>query len=133
MFVVRFLGSMAVRSHRSKEVIYEAMRQVLAARAIHNIFRTAESHLIVTSKTLQLIDPQTQVTRISQCVVMPAKSSLSPSLQFQLRDVVQFAAHQENRRLMGFVVEGPEISEEMEPSLSAYVFESNTEGEKVLR
>ncbi|MGH0173897.1 UNVERIFIED_CONTAM: hypothetical protein FKN15_001453 [Acipenser sinensis] len=115
MFVVRFLGSMAVRSHRSKEVIYEAMRQVLAARAIHNIFRTAESHLIVTSKTLQLIDPQTQVTRIS----------------FQLRDVVQFAAHQENRRLMGFVVEGPEISEEMEPSLSAYVFESNTEGEKI--
>ncbi|XP_033882694.1 DCC-interacting protein 13-beta-like isoform X2 [Acipenser ruthenus] len=115
MFVVRFLGSMAVRSHRSKEVIYEAMRQVLAARAIHNIFRTAESHLIVTSKSLQLIDPQTQVTRIS----------------FQLRDVVQFAAHQENRRLMGFVVEGPEISEEMEPSLSAYVFESNTEGEKI--
>ncbi|MGH0156359.1 UNVERIFIED_CONTAM: hypothetical protein FKN15_031281 [Acipenser sinensis] len=115
MFVVRFLGSMAVRSHRSKEVIYEAMRQVLAARAIHNIFRTAESQLIVTSKSLQLIDPQTQVTRIS----------------FQLRDVVQFAAHQENRRLMGFVVEGPEISEEMEPSLSAYVFESNTEGEKI--
>ncbi|MGH0126072.1 UNVERIFIED_CONTAM: hypothetical protein FKN15_025347 [Acipenser sinensis] len=115
MFVVQFLGSMAVRSHHSKEVIYEAMRQVLAARAIHNIFRTAESHLIVTSKTLQLIDPQTQVTRIS----------------FQLRDVVQFAAHQENRRLMGFVVEGPEISEEMEPSLSAYVFESNTEGEKI--
>ncbi|KAK1169282.1 DCC-interacting protein 13-beta-like isoform X2 [Acipenser oxyrinchus oxyrinchus] len=110
MFVVRFLGSMAVRSHRSKEVIYEAMRQVLAARAIHNIFRTAESHLIVTSKSLH---------------------SLSPSLQFQLRDVVQFAAHQENRRLIGFVVEGPEISEEMEPSLSAYVFESNTEGEKI--
>ncbi|MBN3288291.1 DP13B protein, partial [Polyodon spathula] len=66
-----------------------------------------------------------------QCVVMPAKSSLSPSLQFQLRDVVQFAAHQENRRLIGFVVQGPEISEEMEPSLSAYVFESNTEGEKI--
>ncbi|XP_041110119.1 DCC-interacting protein 13-beta-like isoform X1 [Polyodon spathula] len=115
MFMVRFLGSMAVRSHRSTEVIYEAMRQVLAARAIHNIFRTAESHLVVTSKSLHLIDPQTQVTRIS----------------FQLRDVVQFAAHLENRRLIGFVVEGPEISEEMEPSLSAYVFESNTEGEKI--
>ncbi|XP_033888945.2 DCC-interacting protein 13-beta isoform X2 [Acipenser ruthenus] len=115
MFVVRFLGSMAVRSHRSKEVIYEAMRQVLAARAIHNIFRTAESHLVVTSKSLQLIDPQTQVPRIS----------------FQLRDVVQFAAHQENMRLIGFVVEGPEISEEVEPSLSTYVFESNTEGEKI--
>ena len=53
MFVVRFLGSMAVRTDTSREVIYEAMRQVLAARAIHNIFRTTESHLMVTSRTLR--------------------------------------------------------------------------------
>lgn len=46
----------------------------------------------------------------------------------------QFAAHQENGRLMGFVVEGRDWSdgdEEGEPSFSAFVFESNTEGEKV--
>lgn len=53
MFVVRFLGSMAVKSDRSVEVIYEAMRQVLAARAIHNIFRMTESHLLVTSNDLK--------------------------------------------------------------------------------
>lgn len=53
MFVVRFLGSMAVKSDDTVEVIYEAMRQVLAARAIHNIFRTTESHLLVTSNDLK--------------------------------------------------------------------------------
>uniref|UniRef100_A0A3P9MIL6 Adaptor protein, phosphotyrosine interaction, PH domain and leucine zipper containing 2 n=1 Tax=Oryzias latipes TaxID=8090 RepID=A0A3P9MIL6_ORYLA len=118
VFAVRFLGSMAVRCGNNREVIYEAMRQVLAARAIHNIFRTTESHLMITSSSLRLIDPQTQVTRIS----------------FQLEEVCQFAAHQENGRLMGFVVEGIDWSDgngEGEPSFSAFVFESNTEGEKV--
>ncbi|TDH09408.1 hypothetical protein EPR50_G00086510 [Perca flavescens] len=118
VFAVRFQGSMAVRCGNNQEVIYEAMRQVLAARAIHNIFKTTESHLMVTSSSLRLIDPQTQVTRIS----------------FQLGEVCQFAAHQENGRLMGFVVEGRDWSdgdEEGEPSFSAFVFESNTEGEKI--
>uniref|UniRef100_A0A3Q0QZ54 Adaptor protein, phosphotyrosine interacting with PH domain and leucine zipper 2 n=1 Tax=Amphilophus citrinellus TaxID=61819 RepID=A0A3Q0QZ54_AMPCI len=118
VFAVRFLGSMAVRCGDNQEVIYEAMRQVLAARAIHNIFKTTEAHLMVTSSSLRLIDPQTQVTRIS----------------FQLGEVCQFAAHQENGRLMGFVVEGRDWSdgdEEGAPSFSTFVFESNTEGEKI--
>lgn len=53
MFIVRFLGSMAVKTDDTTEVIYEAMRQVLAARAIHNIFRMTESHLMVTSQMLR--------------------------------------------------------------------------------
>lgn len=53
VFAVRFLGSMAVRCGNNQEVIYEAMRQVLAARAIHNIFKTTESHLMVTSANLR--------------------------------------------------------------------------------
>lgn len=59
MFVVRFLGSMAVQSDGTCEVIYEAMRQVLAARAIHNIFRMTESHLMVTSKNLRYCESLT--------------------------------------------------------------------------
>lgn len=53
--------------------------------------------------------------------------------QFQLKDVSQFAAHQENSRLMGFVLEGSDWSNggDGEPSFSVFVFESNTEGEKV--
>ncbi|XP_063164500.1 DCC-interacting protein 13-beta [Candoia aspera] len=113
MFVVRFLGSMAVRSDHTVEVIYEAMRQVLAARAIHNIFRTTESHLLVTSNDLKLIDPQTQVTRSN----------------FELANVTQFAAHKENKRLFGFVVCVSDLPGE--DGMSAYVFESNTEGEKI--
>ncbi|XP_038243706.1 DCC-interacting protein 13-beta isoform X3 [Dermochelys coriacea] len=113
MFVVRFLGSMAVQSDDTNEVIYEAMRQVLAARAIHNIFRTTESHLMVTTKSLRLIDPQTQVTRTT----------------FELASVTQFAAHQDNKRLIGFVVR---VTESLgEESMSANIFESNTEGEKI--
>ncbi|XP_072598734.1 DCC-interacting protein 13-beta isoform X7 [Vulpes vulpes] len=57
MFIVRFLGSMAVKTDTTTEVIYEAMRQVLAARAIHNIFRMTESHLMVTSQALSLNSP----------------------------------------------------------------------------
>ncbi|XP_007447368.1 PREDICTED: DCC-interacting protein 13-beta isoform X2 [Lipotes vexillifer] len=113
MFIVRFLGSMAVKTDNTTEVIYEAMRQVLAARAIHNIFRMTESHLMVTSQALRLIDPQTQVTRAN----------------FELTSVTQFAAHQENKRLVGFVVRMPESTGG--ESLSTYVFESNSEGEKI--
>ncbi|KAF6117387.1 adaptor protein, phosphotyrosine interacting with PH domain and leucine zipper 2 [Phyllostomus discolor] len=113
MFLVRFLGSMAVKTDHTTEVIYEAMRQVLAARAIHNIFRMTESHLMVTSQALRLIDPQTQVSRAS----------------FELNSVTQFAAHQENKRLVGFVVRLPESTGG--ESLSTYVFESNSEGEKI--
>uniref|UniRef100_A0A8C2JHZ9 Adaptor protein, phosphotyrosine interaction, PH domain and leucine zipper containing 2 n=1 Tax=Cyprinus carpio TaxID=7962 RepID=A0A8C2JHZ9_CYPCA len=119
VFAVRFLGSMAVRAGHTQDVIYEAMRQVLAARAIHNIFKTTESHLMVTSSCIRLIDPQTQVTKIS--------------VSFQLKDVTQFAAHQENSRLMGFVLQGSDWSDggEDQPSFSVFVFESNTEGEKI--
>ncbi|XP_040264029.1 DCC-interacting protein 13-beta isoform X2 [Bufo bufo] len=113
VFVVRFLGSMAVKTDRTNQVIFEAMRQVLAARAIHNIFRMTESHLMVTSKSIRFIDPQTQVIRIS----------------FGLENITQFAAHLENKRLVGFVVCTPEASGDQ--SLSAYVLESNTEGEKI--
>ncbi|XP_039733832.1 DCC-interacting protein 13-beta isoform X1 [Pteropus medius] len=113
MFIVRFLGSMAVKTDTTTEVIYEAMRQVLAARAIHNIFRMTESHLMITSQTLRLIDPQTQVSRAS----------------FELTSVTQFAAHQENKRLVGFVVRVPESTGG--ESLSTYIFESNSEGEKI--
>uniref|UniRef100_A0A667XHC2 Adaptor protein, phosphotyrosine interacting with PH domain and leucine zipper 2 n=1 Tax=Myripristis murdjan TaxID=586833 RepID=A0A667XHC2_9TELE len=122
VFAVRFLGSMAVRCGNNQEVIYEAMRQVLAARAIHNIFRTTESHLMVTSSCLSPV-----------LHTVLKRSSLLTS-QFQLGEVCQFAAHQENGRLMGFVVEGRDWcdgDEEGEPSFSAFVFESNTEGEKV--
>uniref|UniRef100_A0A672LLM3 HESX homeobox 1 n=1 Tax=Sinocyclocheilus grahami TaxID=75366 RepID=A0A672LLM3_SINGR len=52
LFIVRFLGSMEVKATESADVIYETMRQILAARAIHNIFRMTESHLLVTCESI---------------------------------------------------------------------------------
>uniref|UniRef100_A0A8C7ZJF0 DCC-interacting protein 13-alpha n=1 Tax=Oryzias sinensis TaxID=183150 RepID=A0A8C7ZJF0_9TELE len=113
LFIVRFLGSMEVRAAESADVISETMRQILAARAIHNIFRMTESHLLVTCDCLKLIDPQTQVTR----------------LRFPLCSVVQSSSHQDNKRLFGFVLQtagGREDSRAV-----CYIFESNNDGEKI--
>lgn len=57
LFIVRFLGSMEVRTAESADVISETMRQILAARAIHNIFRMTESHLLVTCDCLKYEPP----------------------------------------------------------------------------
>uniref|UniRef100_A0A8D2Q021 Adaptor protein, phosphotyrosine interacting with PH domain and leucine zipper 1 n=1 Tax=Zosterops lateralis melanops TaxID=1220523 RepID=A0A8D2Q021_ZOSLA len=116
LFIVRFLGSMEVKSDESPDVVYETMRQILAARAIHNVFRMTESHLLVTCDCLKLIDPQTQVTR----------------LQFPLPNVVLYATHQENKRLFGFVLRTSGGRVESRQTSICYIFESNNEGEKVL-
>ncbi|XP_012496320.1 PREDICTED: DCC-interacting protein 13-alpha [Propithecus coquereli] len=116
LFIVRFLGSMEVKSNDHPDVVYETMRQILAARAIHNIFRMTESHLLVTCDCLKLIDPQTQVTRLT----------------FPLPYVVLYATHQENKRLFGFVLRTSGGRSESNLSSVCYIFESNNEGEKDL-
>ncbi|KAM3849984.1 DCC-interacting protein 13-alpha isoform 1-T1 [Diretmus argenteus] len=113
LFIVRFLGSMEVRSSEEEEIISETMRQILAARAIHNVFRMTESHLLVTCDCLKLIDPQTQVTR----------------LRFPLSSVVQCSSHQDNKRLFGFVLQTP--GGRGDRRAVCYIFESNNDGEKI--
>ena len=106
---------MEVKSDESPDVVYETMRQILAARAIHNIFRMTESHLLVTCDCLKLIDPQTQVTR----------------LRFPLPNVVLYATHQENKRLFGFVLRTSGGRADSRQTSICYIFESNNEGEKI--
>ncbi|TSM44159.1 DCC-interacting protein 13-alpha [Bagarius yarrelli] len=115
LFIVRFLGSMEVKTTETPDVIYETMRQIMAARAIHNIFRMTESHLLVTCDCLKLIDPQTQVTR----------------LRFPLSSVVMCASHQENKRLFGFVLHSAGGRVDGRPVTVCYIFESNNDGEKI--
>ncbi|XP_029007350.1 DCC-interacting protein 13-alpha isoform X2 [Betta splendens] len=112
LFIVNFLGSMEVKTAESADVIAETMRQILAARAIHNIFRMSESHLLVTCDCLKLIDPQTQVTR----------------LRFPLSSVVQCSSHQDNKRLFGFVLHAGGSGD---GRAVGYIFESNNDGEKI--
>nr|XP_057911220.1 DCC-interacting protein 13-alpha [Doryrhamphus excisus] len=113
LFIVRFLGSMEVKTAESADVIPETMRQILAARAIHNIFRMTESHLLVTCDCLKLIDPQTQVTR----------------LRFPLGSVLQSSSHQDNKRLFGFILQV--ASGRPDSRAVCYIFESNDDGEKI--
>ncbi|XP_068170611.1 DCC-interacting protein 13-alpha [Antennarius striatus] len=113
LFIVRFLGSMEVRTADSADIISDTMRQILAARAIHNIFRMMESHLLVTCDCLKLIDPQTQVTR----------------LRFPLSTVLQFSAHPDNKRLSGFILQSP--GGRVDSRFICYIFESNNDGEKI--
>ncbi|XP_049589464.1 DCC-interacting protein 13-alpha [Syngnathus scovelli] len=113
LFIVRFLGSMEVKSTESPDVIPETMRQILAARAIHNIFRMTESHLLVTCDCLKLIDPQTQVTR----------------LRFPLSSVLQSSSHQDNKRLFGFILYSG--SGHADGRAVCYILESNDDGEKI--
>lgn len=111
LFIVRFLGSMEVKAADSADIISETMRQILAARAIHNIFRMTESHLLVTCDCLKLIDPQTQVTR----------------LRFPLCSLLQSQSHQDNKRLFGFVLQ----TGKRDSRAICYIFESNNDGEKI--
>ncbi|XP_068598373.1 DCC-interacting protein 13-alpha [Brachionichthys hirsutus] len=113
LFIVRFLGSMEVRTADSADIIAETMRQILAARAIHNVFRMTESHLLVTCDCLKLIDPQTQVTR----------------LRFPLTAVLQCSSHPDNKRLCGFVLQT--AAGRGDGRFVCYVFESNDDGEKM--
>uniref|UniRef100_A0A672ZD65 PID domain-containing protein n=1 Tax=Sphaeramia orbicularis TaxID=375764 RepID=A0A672ZD65_9TELE len=113
LFIVRFLGSMEVKTADSVDVISETMRQILAARAIHNIFRMTESHLLVTCDCLKLIDPQTQVTR----------------LRFPLSSVLHSSSHQDNKRLFGFVLQP--AGGRGDSRAVCYIFESNNDGEKI--
>jgi len=41
--------------------IADTIWQVMTARALHKMFRMNELHLIVSDKTLRLVDPATQV------------------------------------------------------------------------
>eukprot|EP00062_Callorhinchus_milii_P023284 gi/632981968/ref/XP_007907879.1/ PREDICTED: DCC-interacting protein 13-beta isoform X2 [Callorhinchus milii] len=114
VFVVRLLGSVEARSDQSSELIHEAMRQVLAARAIHNVFRTTELHLVVNSSSLRFVEPQTKVQRIS----------------FALKDVTLFATNQDNKRLIGLVVR-TNTQTPRGATLNCYIFETNDDGEKI--
>uniref|UniRef100_A0A7N8Y4H1 Adaptor protein, phosphotyrosine interacting with PH domain and leucine zipper 1 n=1 Tax=Mastacembelus armatus TaxID=205130 RepID=A0A7N8Y4H1_9TELE len=102
LFIVRFLGSMEVKTAESVDVISETMRQILAARAIHNIFRMTESHLLVTCDCLN---------RLIFILPFPPVSSSSVLLLFGF--VLQSAGGRSDGRAV------------------CYIFESNNDGEKI--
>ncbi|XP_072328049.1 DCC-interacting protein 13-beta isoform X2 [Scyliorhinus torazame] len=115
VFTVRFLGSIEARTDQSNELIYETMRQVLATRAIHNVFRMTEFQMVVSSQDLRFIDPQTQITKAS----------------FSLNDVTLYATHEDNKRLIGFVARVSDSLSESKALLNCCIFETNDDGDEI--
>ncbi|XP_076447471.1 DCC-interacting protein 13-alpha-like isoform X3 [Babylonia areolata] len=122
-FTVRFLGSMEVKKDRGEQLVHATIRQIMAARAIHNVFKMTESVMSVTSEGIRLIDPSSNVVRV----------------EFALQDVSFWAAHPENNRLLGFITRNrtnnpaaakPE-SGPPPPSFACHVFETNSTSEDI--
>ena len=51
---MRFKYSIALHGFLpGEQLVHEAIRQIMAARAIHNIFKTTESRLLVSSQVMR--------------------------------------------------------------------------------
>lgn len=109
-FLVRFLGSMEVKQDRGEQLVHETIRQIMAARAIHNVFKMTESRMVVSSECMRLIEPSNNTVRI----------------QFALEDISFWAAHHENNRLFGFITRN-----KGEGSYACHVFECNVSAEEI--
>ncbi|XP_067684007.1 DCC-interacting protein 13-alpha-like isoform X1 [Haliotis asinina] len=112
-FTVRFLGSMEVKSDRGEQLVHGTMRQILAARAIHNVFKMTESRLLVTNECMRLIDPSNNTIRV----------------EFALPDISFWSVHQDNPRLFGFITRNR--SEGGGVTFACHVFESNNSAEEI--
>ncbi|VDI24085.1 DCC-interacting protein 13 alpha [Mytilus galloprovincialis] len=95
-------------------LVLETMRQIMAARAIHNVFRMTESRLVVSSDNMKLIDPSTNIVRTV----------------FALADISFWAAHNENKRLFGFITRNRQTGLP-NPSFACHVFECNVSAEEI--
>ncbi|CAL1287392.1 unnamed protein product [Larinioides sclopetarius] len=114
VFSVRFLGSMQVQKDRGDYLVYQTIRHIMAARAIHNIFKTNESHLVITHRTLKILDPSHQAIRAL----------------FPLEDVSFWTTHKENDRLLGFITRTKSDSE-TKPSFHCHVFEAQPSADEI--
>lgn len=113
VYNVRFLGSMEVPFDRGEGLVHATIRQIMAARAIHNVFKMTEMYMVVTESSLRLVDPSSQVI----CV------------EFSLQDIAFWAAHKENNRLLGFITRTQEGNSK--PTFNCYVFESSSSSEEI--
>lgn len=114
VFAVRFLGTMQVQKDRGDYLVYQTIRHIIAARAIHNIFKTNESHMVITHRTLKILDPSHQAIRA----------------RYPLEDVSFWTTHKENNRLLGFITRS-KLDSESKPSYHCHVFEAHTSADEI--
>ncbi|GFR93090.1 DCC-interacting protein 13-alpha [Elysia marginata] len=117
---------MEVKGDRGEQLVHSTIRQIMAARAIHNIFKMSESLMVVTSEGMRLIDPSNNVVRV----------------EFALQDISFWSSHPDNNRLFGFITRsrpptaksGSPSSEQEQnsgPTFACHVFECNTTAEDI--
>ncbi|CAK8672737.1 unnamed protein product [Clavelina lepadiformis] len=108
-FVVRFLGCKHVGGDYDWDSkILDTIWEVMAARALHKFFRMNEFHLVISNASLRLVDPTSQMTRVT----------------FPISCVLCTKTHADNCHLLGFIGSGGN-------DLMCYVFESNADGNDV--
>ncbi|XP_072180270.1 DCC-interacting protein 13-alpha-like, partial [Diadema setosum] len=112
---VRFLGSMEVNRDKGLEIIMQTIRHIMAARAIHNVFRMTECNLIITSDSIRLEDPGSNTLRA----------------YFQLKNISFWAAHQENKRLLAFITISRPADSSGRPTYTCHVFETDIAAEEI--
>jgi len=122
-FKVRYLGSMNVRADRGNEYINEAIRQIMAARANQNIFKSSEFELVVNSESISGFTPLSCMEKNDE--VLSSDELLK--IRFDLENLAFWSPHRENQRLFGFIVK------ESNQSLKfvCHVFESDIDSSSI--
>ncbi|XP_038047739.1 DCC-interacting protein 13-alpha-like isoform X2 [Patiria miniata] len=113
MYSLRFLGSMEVRRDKGLDIVMDTIRKIMAARAIHNIFKMTELNLVVTSQSIRLLDSAKQVIKAHH----------------DLTDVSFWAAHQENKRLFAFITR--QQGARQQSQFICHVFEADVGAEEI--
>ena len=86
------MGSMIVGEDRGEKLVQESIRQVMASRAIHNVFRSPECTLAITKRHLNLVETDGE---------QPSKTTTHA--RFDLSDIAFWMTHKENDRLFAFI------------------------------
>lgn len=116
MFTVRFLGSMQVATDKGSEVIMNTIRNIMTARAIHNIFKTTESNFIITSQNIRIEDLSSKTVK----AIIP------------LQDISFWSAHHENKRWFAFISHARQEGG-IQPKFTCQVFETDTLAEDICK
>jgi len=83
---------------------------VMTARALNQVFRMNELHLVVTEKGIELLDAETKSVQES----------------FDASCILRSLTHSDNRHLFGFVARHASVNQ-----LMCYTFEGNADGDEI--
>jgi len=125
---MRFMGSMIVGEDRGEKLMHEAMRQIMASRAIHNVFRSPECDVTITKHHLDLVDAgreEEETTATDE----PAHHQRTILARFDLSNIAFWMTHKDNDRLFAFISRAAATDAGAE--FRCHVFESSASASQV--